>query len=245
MARILLLSDIHANFPALQAVYNHFVESPPFTAICNCGDSLVYAPFANETLHWLQAHNVSSILGNTDRKVIKLLKKKSFKKPSKPEKRIMYDHAAKVLTAENRSYLLSLKKKRDIEVESVSQRIALYHGSPDDPDEFLFPDTEKRRFIELAAKVKKRGVDIVVTGHSHCPYYKKAGGVSFINPGSVGRMFDGNPQASCAVLEIIDNDMRCEFYRITYPVNKVIKKLQEEKLPQIYQQMYRIGRKLN
>jgi predicted phosphodiesterase len=71
--KILLLSDIHGNFPALAAIINFF-EDTSFTAICNCGDSLVYAPFPNETLHWLQNNNVRSILGNTDRKVKKLHK---------------------------------------------------------------------------------------------------------------------------------------------------------------------------
>ena len=50
---ILLISDIHANFPALVAVETFFRKTP-FDAVINAGDSLVYAPFPNETLAWLQ-----------------------------------------------------------------------------------------------------------------------------------------------------------------------------------------------
>ena len=103
--KILLISDIHANYPALKAVVDYF-SGEHFDTICNCGDSLVYGPFPNETLSWLEANNVHSIVGNTDRKVIKLIKGKTFKKPSKEEKRIMYDWTADQLTSSSKKYLL-------------------------------------------------------------------------------------------------------------------------------------------
>jgi hypothetical protein len=70
------------------------VEPLACEQIFNCGDTLVYAPFPNETIDWLRRRAVFSIRGNTDDKVIKLLKGKSFRKPSKPEKRIMYTSTA-------------------------------------------------------------------------------------------------------------------------------------------------------
>lgn len=194
--KILLLSDIHANYPALSAIESYF-QGTSFTAICNCGDSLVYAPFPNETLHWLRTHQVYSILGNTDKKVKKLLRGKEFKKPRKAEKRIMYTWTAEHLDPMAREYLFSLKKSSLLTFEE--QEICLFHGSPDHPDEFLFADTNLKRFKELAASTSCR---IIITGHSHSPYHKLIGKTHFINPGSVGRMFDSNPAASCAVLTL-------------------------------------------
>ena len=246
--RILLLSDIHGNYPALMATYDYFIDTK-FDTTINCGDSLVYAPFPNETLSWLRQHGATCILGNTDKKVIKLLKGNSFKKPSKPEKRIMYKSTAKTLTEENAHFLQSLKNKSSLTLhpETVDDKnsettIGIFHGSPAAPHEFLFATTSVARFEELAVICK---ADIVVTGHSHTPYHKEIGGIHFINPGSVGRMFDGNPSSSCAILTVSANSISVQHYRIPYDVEAVTRAIAKQGLPDIYSQMFRQGRKLN
>lgn len=111
MKRILIISDIHGNMPSLRSVAAQAdIDSCDY--ILNCGDSTVYAPFAAEVLDWLTAHKVLSVLGNTDSKVVKLLKRKTFKKPGRAEKRVMYTHTAETLSRRNRTFLLRLKKKR-------------------------------------------------------------------------------------------------------------------------------------
>ncbi len=237
--QILLLSDIHGNFPALLAITEYF-KKKNFDLACNCGDSIVYAPFPNETLHWLEENNVSSILGNTDRKIKKLLSGKQFKKPGKPEKRIMYTWTAEQLDKRSKNYLLSLKKQQMIQTKY--QRINLFHGSPEHPNEFIFPDTPISRFVALS---KGYNNAIIVTGHSHTPYYKQVADTHFINPGSVGRMFDSDPSASCAVLTLDKNRVSVKHYRIPYSVEQTIAALAKHKLPDIYQTMYMLGQKLN
>ncbi len=236
--KILLLSDIHGNFPALQAVRDR-VLTTSVDIICNCGDSLVYGPFPNETLQWLEANKASSILGNTDRKIKKLLKGKTFKKPGKAEKRIMYTWTAEQLTTKSKRYLLSLKKSHCV---TAPYPIFMFHGSPDHPDEFLFPNTPLARFKELATSFPNA---IVITGHSHTPYYKQVDTTHFINPGSVGRMFDSNPAASCALLHLTDTTISVEHFRIEYSVEETTGALKAANLPEIYQKMYQLGQKLN
>ncbi|MBL4902970.1 MAG: metallophosphoesterase family protein [Desulfocapsa sp.] len=237
--KILLLSDIHANFSALEACIEAF-SGVSFDAICNCGDSIVYGPFPNQTLHWLEANNVYSIIGNTDKKIIKLLKGKSFKKPKKEEKRVMYTWTAEQLDTSAKKYLLSLGES--LTFTMTDHHIALFHGSPDHPNEFLFPDTSIQRFKELAAIYS---FNIVITGHSHMPYHKEISNTHFINPGSVGRMFDSDPSASCAVLTLYNKTIQVKLHRIPYPVEQTIESLKKNNLPEIYQLMYRLGRKLN
>lgn len=237
--KILLLSDIHANYPALRAISLKF---PPesFDTICNCGDSLVYGPFPNETLEWLQKHNVYSILGNTDRKVNKLLKGKSFKKPGKVEKRIMYTWTADQLSSRSKKYLLQLKKNCTLHFESFP--VFLFHGSPEHPNEFLFPNTDIARFQQLAISYPD---SIIITGHSHCPYYKQVDTTHFINPGSVGRMFDSNPTASFAILNINKDALEISHFRIKYLIHDTINGIETAGLPDIYKSMYEFGQKLN
>lgn len=243
--QILLLSDIHGNFPALEAVEQFFAETT-FEKIINCGDSTVYAPFPNETLDWLKQNGAISILGNTDKKVLKLLSGKDFRKPSKQEKRIMYSSTAQILDDRNRTYLNFLPKKDSYKLQGNTKgkkyNIGIFHGSPEHPHEFLFTTTKDGRFQELAANCP---FDIVVTGHSHTPYHKFIGGVHFINPGSVGRMFDGNPAGSCAVLRFSEEGVEVSHYRIDYDIDRITRGLQQQYLPEIYCEMYRLGKKLN
>jgi putative phosphoesterase len=239
MSRILVISDIHGNYPALCAVARQ-AELERCDYIINCGDCTVYAPFANQVLNWLRAHKALSIIGNTDGKVVKLLKGKTFKKPGKAEKRIMYTHTFAGLDKENRKMLLAMKKKNSLSVEG--QQIAFFHGSPAKHTEFLFPDTPDHRFQELAQIC---GADIILTGHSHTPYHKVVGNTHFINPGSVGRMFDGMPTTSHALLEVNGRDLAVRFFRCEYDVEQVVSGLEKAGLPGIYAAMYRLGRKLN
>lgn len=246
--RILLLADIHGNYPALQAI-DQQLDAAGFDHIINCGDSLVYAPFANQTIKWLRQQRVISILGNTDQKVIRLLAGKKVKKPSNPEKRIMYTTTAEALSSDNRRYLCSLTTTARLKLRpdgkappAAKIKLGIFHGSPADPDEFLFAYTPDARFNELAALTN---CNIVTTGHSHSPYHKLVAGIHFINPGSVGRMFDGNPSASCATINIAGDAISVRHFRIAYAVDEVILKIRKENLPDIYTTMYRQGKKLN
>ena len=236
---ILLISDIHGNYPALEAV-SRTVAPLHCTHILNCGDSLVYAPFANETIAWLRQHEVFTIRGNTDDRVIKLLKGKSFKKPSKPDKRIMYTSTAAALTPDNAAYMLALKKKKLLRLGHVS--LGLFHGSPADHEEFLTTATPDKRFKELA---KETACDVIITGHSHVPFHRFVGGVHFINPGSVGRMFDGNPEASFAILALKDSGIEVSHHRCAYDIDAVVAGLADHQLPSVYAEMFRTGSKRN
>ena len=244
--KILLISDIHANFPALSAV-EKFFSSYPFDAVINAGDSLVYGPFPNETLDWLRIRKAHSILGNTDKKILHLLAGKTFKKPSKHEKRVMYTWTAAELKKSDAAYLRSLPTSLllDFAPDGTPDKapvIGVFHGSPADDDEFLFPDTPLEHLHDLQ---RQTTAGIVITGHSHTPFYRTAGSTHFINPGSVGRMFDGDPSASCAVLSLNADAIQVEHFRIPYPIREVVDRLQQSNLPEIYARMFQAGRKLN
>jgi len=244
--RILYVSDIHANYPALQAVVNYFHQ--PFDLVLNGGDTTVYGPFPNETINWLRKNNVLSILGNTDRHILTLLNGKTFRKPKKAEKRIMYGWTVAELSPDNRAWLMKQPLSRTIKLEVAGHKrcrrcsLGMFHGSPEDPDEFLFANTPECRFLELAANCRHR---IITVGHSHSPFYKQFDDIHFINPGSTGRMFDGNPKASCAVIEVTAASVKVKHYRIPYPIRVVVEAIESQRLPAIYQEMYTRGLKLN
>jgi len=240
MTKILLLGDIHANYPALEAVIE-YIQPDRFDWIVNTGDFTVYSTFPNETIQWFRERKRTiSILGNTDRKILRILKGKKLKKPKKKEKRVMYFWTSEHLNPENITYLKSLPERTDFKVGAY--RIGIFHGTLEDPDEELFPSALESRFQRLA---KDSPYQVQIMGHSHVPYYKIVDGIHFINPGSVGRMFDGDPRTSFAILKISSEKMAVEHFRIPYAVDEVVKGLKEQKLPNIYVKMFRVGKKLN
>ncbi len=240
MKKILILGDIHANYPALKAIQD-YIRTDRFDRIINTGDFTVYSTFPNETIQWFRKRKKSvCILGNTDRRILRILKGKKLKRPRKEEKRVMYFWTSENLLPENVKYLKSLPRQTDFTSGNI--HIGVFHGTFDDEDETLFPDTPESRFRELAKGSPYR---VHIMGHSHTPYYKNIDGVHFINPGSAGRMFDGDPRASFAILKIYSGKIAVEHLRIPYPVEEVITGLKKSRLPDIYAKMYRKGKKLN
>jgi len=240
MKKILVIGDVHANYPALKAIQG-YVRSDRIDRIVNTGDFTVYSTFPNETIQWFrEKSNSISILGNTDRLILRILKGRKLSKPRKEEKRIMYFWTSANLLPENITYLKSLPEQTYFTLCKIP--IGVFHGSIADKDETLFPDTPESRFRQLAKDSPYR---IHIMGHSHVPYYKIVDGVHFINPGSVGRMFDGDPRTSFAILKVSPEKIAVEHFRIPYPVEAVVNGLKKNDLPAIYMKMYRKGKKLN
>ena len=235
-----MLGDIHANYPAFNAVVKQF-RPDRFDFIINTGDLTVYSTFPNETIKWFRQRKKSiCILGNTDRRILRILKGKKLRRPKKKEKRLMYFWTSEKLLPDNIEYLKSLPKQTDLSLGAI--QIGVFHGTFDDADEALFPDAPDGRFIELA---NDSSYHIHIMGHSHVPYYRIVDGVHFINPGSVGRMFDGDPRASFAILEVSSARINVKHFRIPYPVYEVVSSLKDNHLPDIYSKMFRTGKKLN
>jgi putative phosphoesterase len=222
MKKILLLGDIHANYPALKAIQK-YTKQDRFDRIINTGDFTVYSTFPNETIQWFRERKKTICkFGTTDRRIIRILKGKKLKKPRKKEKRIMYFWTSENLLPENIKYLKSLPEQTGFTLGPI--RIGVFHGTCDDADEELFSDAPEARFHKLA---KNSPYKIHIMGHSHVPYYKIVDGVHFINPGSAGRMFEGDPRASFAILKISSRKRGVEHFRVTYPVKKVVKSLKK------------------
>lgn len=240
MKSVLLLSDVHANYPALQAI-EEFVRGRRFYRIVHSGDLTVYGTFPNETIRWFREREQSvCITGNTDRRILDLLAGKGLRKPRNQEKRVMYLWTCGNLLPENVDFLKSLPEHADFVVEDA--RIRVIHGDFDDEDESSTFGVPERRLRKLAKDFPHQ---VQILGHTHNPYHTIIDGVHFINPGSAGRPFDGDPRASIAILTVSGRKITVEPFRIRYPVEKVIASLARNGLPVIYADMYRTGRKLN
>ena len=222
-AKVAVLSDIHGNQHALQAVLED-AENRGVKFFLNAGDSTGYGPFPNEVVELLHAKNIISVKGNFDLEVLQNAAK------GKRESKIALDFARKQTSGTCKAYLSSLPE--EIRLEINGKTVLLTHGSPESIDEHLYPNTPERRLKEIAKTAK---ADIIITGHSHVQLLRESGGAVFLNPGSVGRPNDGNPQAAYAVVQF--NPFSAELLRVDYDVFAAAKALRKKGLPESFSQM--------
>ena len=155
----------------------------------NAGDSIGFGPCPNEVVELLCEKNVLSIVGNYDLEVIE------GKAKAKGEKNLALKFARKELAKSCECYLYSLP--RELRLEVAGKKLLVTHGSPESIEEHIYHDTPVERLKTLADAAK---ADVIIVGHSHEQFRREANGACFVNPGSVGRPGDGNPQAAYAIL---------------------------------------------
>jgi len=221
--KIAVLADVHGNLHALEAVIQD-AERRGTDVYLNAGDFIGYGPFPNEVVELLRAMNAISVIGNYDLEVMKKGNE------NKSEKKLALRVARAELAKSCKTYLLWLP--RSIMLDMAGRKLLMVHGSPDSIDEHIYPDTPEKRLREFARTVD---ADVVIMGHSHLQFSRTVDGVSFINPGSVGRPDDGNPKTAYAVIS--SNPFSVELVRLDYDVKAAADALRKKGLPESFAQM--------
>jgi len=232
--RIAVLSDIHANLAALEAVVS---DLPPVDEVWVLGDTVGYGPQPNEVIASLQAMGARSVLGNHDGAAIETVDSAYFN----PDARAAMDWTRETIDENSRAYIAALPEVRRVgEVTAV-------HGSPRDPI------WEYINTIEIAsANFDAFETRLCLFGHTHHPMaYRQLdgsietlvgspgpavalpGGRSLVNPGSVGQPRDGIPDASYAILEVAEAPEAdsVEFRRVPYDVERTQQLMRELEFP--------------
>lgn len=217
--RLAFLSDVHANLHALSGIME-FLEGEGIDEAFCLGDIVGYNAHPNECIEILRKHGVRSVMGNHDWAATQ----------GSPEGFNLFavegvKYARRVLKEENARWLRSLP--RELHVIPGGASLALYHGSPRDPLlEYVFPFTDEERLEELARIAG--GPDAVVLGHTHLPM-RLGERTLFLNPGSVGQPRDGDPRASCMILDPATRDTT--FHRVPYDVEAAAQAVRSAGLP--------------
>ncbi len=235
--KIVVLSDIHGNIHALEAVLRHARGQSTGDVILNLGDTTGYGPNPEQTVQRIQNPAFINILGNYDKKVLsKKHRQEGWQRVKTPEKRQMFAWTYQSLSKPSRKFLSKLPKQRLVELGG--QKILLTHGSPASINEHLLPQTPDSRLAELAATTD---ADIILCGHSHQGFIRKVNAVWFINPGTVGRPDDGDPRPSYAVLTLNKYEVTAEMFRVPYNINAAVHAMRQTGLPEVFAQMIRQG----
>jgi putative phosphoesterase len=212
--KILLLADIHANWPALQAI------TEPCDVCLVLGDLVDYGLEPGPCIAWVRQRAAHVVRGNHDHGAaqdVRIAGRTGFRYLTAATRPLTRQR----LTAEERRYLASLPLTRMVTLNET--RFLLVHATPRDPlDEFAPADVDfwGRRLAAVEA-------DVICVGHTHQPYVLEVGDKLVINPGSVGQPRDGDPRPCYAIIE----DHRVELKRIEYPVEDAVRTIQESNLP--------------
>lgn len=225
--RLGLISDVHANLPALEAVLE---DMPEIDRLYHCGDVVGYNPYPGEVLEVFDDLDLISIQGNHDRKISGDVD--TFGEEPIPEE---YsddgggpDDPGEIALRAGRWTRLQLVESELATLESLAtelvvadSQVQLVHGAPGDQDARVYPADYGSGMLDAAP--------VLVHGHTHFQHAERVDKGMIINPGSVGQPRDDDPRAAYALLdtETLDVDLR----RVEYPIEDVCERIRETELP--------------
>ena len=208
--RILLIADIHSNWPALAAIDEHF------DACLFLGDVVDYATDPVPCIEWVRRYATTVVRGNHDHSVAQRV----LVRPGGTFRKMvaaMRPHHFDVLNDDHLTWLAQMPVTRHLVLDD--QRFLLVHATPRDPmDEYIGDNVE-----QWQQRLEHVDVDFVCVGHTHIPMHLKLDNMQVINPGSVGQPRDGDPRAAYA---IIDRG-QVEFRRVAYDVDQTIRHMRD------------------
>jgi predicted phosphodiesterase len=206
-----LLSDIHANLPALEAVLE---DMPPVEMIVCAGDVIGYNPWPAECVERVRDVADAVVIGNHDRTV---------EQPERYRANRMaeagLEFAGESLSAAQLAWVTALPRRHTFE-----EAFLLVHDHPEYQDKYVYPaefSTLDRHLGEF------RGA---VLGHTHIQHQATIDGRLVVNPGSVGQPRDGDSRAAYAVLHTEDPDV--DLHRVGYDIGRVVDRIEAVGLPE-------------
>jgi diadenosine tetraphosphatase ApaH/serine/threonine PP2A family protein phosphatase len=232
--RVAVISDVHANLYALDAVLGEIDRNPPDAIWC-LGDTVGYGPRPNECCGRVRERSNLTLVGNHD--LVALGEGGIDAHDFNPEAAAASSWTQDELTDESREFLRSLEPKAE------TDGVQLFHGSPRDPVwDYVITEAIALESLSLTT------APVVLVGHTHAATAlvliedALEGGLApdgleapiergrwLLNPGSVGQPRDGNPDASFLELDLTARKAR--FRRVAYPVARTQEEIRERGLP--------------
>jgi putative phosphoesterase len=237
--RLAIISDIHGNLPALEAVLAD-IAAAGVQEIHHLGDLVGYNAFPDEVTARIKELGLHGVAGNYDLAVaapvpdpIGIYLNPAITDMAKD----IYRWTRARVTEATRRHLLSLPERLTLNLGR--RRALLTHGSPRHVREYLRPRLTDAEVLAALAGVEE---EIIITGHTHIPLVRRVADKLLVNPGSVGFPKDGDPRASYVLVQA-DGDIRVEIRRVPYDVDRAVAALLAAGLPPQAAQDLQYGRR--
>lgn len=232
MDRLAVLSDVHGNLVALEAVLADLQAEGEADAIWVLGDLAAFCPWPAESLARLRALDAVSFLqGNTDRYLV------TGRRPALPpvesseawasvpdklaERDASFRWTVERLSYDDYRFLRDLPARLETDVPDYG-RVAAVHATAEDDETFLLPDAPDEC---LRGSFSDLGARLVLYGHTHRPADRSVDGVRIVNVGSVGLPLDGDARAAYALVDFAGGEPAVAVRRVGYDRDGVLGEL--------------------
>ncbi|OGS56446.1 MAG: hypothetical protein A3K60_04590 [Euryarchaeota archaeon RBG_19FT_COMBO_56_21] len=224
--KIAVVSDIHSNLQALEAVLADIRKADVDQVLC-AGDIVGYGANPNECCRLVSKVAEHAVFGNHELAALT------------GDTIWMNKHAAEAaiwtretLDQVSRDYLSQLELA--VQLDLSGRRVAMYHGSVDSAIEYVYEDELSLDLFERAE------ADVLILGHTHVPYVVRFEHGLAVNPGSVGQPRDLDPRASYAILD--PPRLTCDIRRVDYNVEEAVASIRATRLPAFLAERLLMGR---
>jgi predicted phosphodiesterase len=244
--RYALISDIHANLAALQAVLASIAARDDVDATYHLGDLVGYAPWPNETVEAIREAGIAGVAGNYDSTVAADYKHCGCKYEDARQEELShlsYGWTREHVSRETRAFLAALPFRLDLRPNgghAPGPRVILVHGTPTLNTLYWTADRTDEFCLKMAAQAGASAGDVICFGHTHVPWHREVGGIHFVNTGSVGRPKDGDWRAGYVVLTV-DGGVDVEVVRVEYDVERAMEGILRSELPDDFAEYLRRG----
>lgn len=237
MEKLALISDVHSNIVALNAVIADIEHCGCKNILC-CGDLVGYGPHPNEVIDRVQQLDIPTVMGNYDEAV-------GFKLPAcgchinnQKQKHLSNNSLKWTIwntSAKSREYLRGLPES--IEAAIGDKSILIVHSTLQSMTDYMY-ETDLEKLKHTLNDVEHH---IYVYGHTHFPFIKSIEGKMVVNAGSVGRPKNCDNRATYVVLEFDGYDVRGYIRKVLYDVEKVAREIEASELDPYFAEYIRNG----
>ncbi len=242
-----LISDIHANLPALEAVVSDIEHRLDVGATYHLGDLAGYAPWPDETVALIERAGIPGVAGNYDSTVATGYKHCGCKYEDPVQERLShqsYEWTLAHVLATTRRALAALPFRIDLLPNGghlAGPRLVLVHGTPTLNTLYWTEDRSDEFCLKMASHAGVKAGDVLAFGHTHKPWQREVDGIHFVNTGSVGRPKDGDWRAGYVLLDLGSGPARVEFVRVAYDIDRAARGILESELPDALADYLRTG----
>ena len=208
---VAVLSDVHGNAPALEAVLAELERERPDLVVF--GGDLTWGPLPGETFDLVRGLDARFVRGNADRALLE------NRAETEREQWMQAHH-----TAEMRDFLGCFEEAVVLEIEGLGG-VRICHGSPRSDEECVTSETPAERVREFSASIDER---VIVTAHVHMQFDREVAGIRSVNAGSVGMPYEDRRGAFWAML-----GPNIELCRTEYDLDNMVERYRASGLPGI------------
>jgi putative phosphoesterase len=228
---VAVITDIHANLPALEATLGRIEELGIERVYCG-GDLVGYGPHPNEVCARIEQRGIPTAYGNYDYAIARDLDDCGCAYVTQHDRELGQRSVEWTLAnTDTRSKDFMRALPFDLRFDVQGTTVHLVHGSPRKVNEYLFEDKPASLYERLATAEE---TDALVFGHTHKPWVHAYSGVLFVNCGSVGKPKDGDPRAGFAILRPGEPGLDVTIERVSYDAEAVAHEVAAAGLPEEY-----------